>query len=303
MEMMRKRNPSAKNSRPKDYWLVTTEHLKEGLWFRDDDDYKVGMNYVAVLSFMLGITVLSFSLMSNHVHFVLYCTEAESRQFIDAFKKLCSRYLSRKYGIKEPLRRNKVDIQRISPDDESFHWAVAYVEMNPVAANICLHPSAYRWGTGGTFFRATPPRAVKLGTLSLNAARRMLHSKQVLPADWLVGEDGYILPESYVPVSLVESLFRTPKRMNFFLQNSSKAKRRREFQGNDLPSFRDQVLYAAIPDLCQSLFGRNDASGLDDVQRQELVRQLRRRFSADIHQIVRVTSLPMEVVSRFLDAP
>ena len=287
----------------KDYWLVTTEHLKEGLWFRDDEDYKVGMNYVAVLSFILGVTVLSFSLMSNHVHFVLYCSEAEARAFIDAFKKNCSRYLSKKYGVGEILRRNKVDIQRVKPEDESFHWAVAYVEMNPVAANICLHPTAYRWGTGCTFFRSAPPKAVKLGSLSVNAARRLLHTKRKLPADWLVGEDGYILPESYVPVHLVESIFRTPNRMNFFLQNSSKAKRRREFQGNDLPSFRDQVLYAAIPDLCQSLFGKSDARSLDEGQRQELVRQLRRRFSADIHQIVRVTSFPMEEVSRFLDAP
>ncbi len=292
-----------KNCRSKDYWLVTTEHLKEGLWFRDDEDYKVGMNYVAVVSFLLGVTVLSFVLMSNHVHYVLYCTEAEAREFIDSFKRVCSRYLARKYRVKEPLRRNKVDIRRISPDDESFHWAVAYVEMNPPAANICLHPSAYRWGTGRTFFQTTPPKAVRLGTLSVNAARRLLHTKHTLPADWLVGEDGYILPESYVPVTLVESLFRTPKRMNYFLQNSSKAKRNREFQVTALPSFRDQVLYAAIPDLCRSLFGKNEVAELNEEQRRELVLQLRRRFSSDVHQLVRVTSIPMEDVARFLDAP
>ena len=184
------RRMSPKDGCSKDYWLVTTEHLKEGLWFRDDDDYKVGMNYVAVLSFLLGVTVLSFTLMSNHVHFVLYCTKDDARLFVDAFKKYCSRYLSKKYGIKEALRRNKVDIQRVSPDDESFHWAVAYVEMNPVAANICLHPSAYRWGTGRTFFQVSPPKSVRLGTLSINAARRLLHTKLVLPSDWLIGEDG-----------------------------------------------------------------------------------------------------------------
>ena len=289
--------------RSKDYWLVTTEHLKEGLWFRDDEDFKVGMNYVALLCFMLGVTILSFSLMSNHVHFILYCTRGEARLFIDTFKKYCARFLSKKYGIKEVLRRNKVDIRRISPDDESFELACAYVEMNPVAANICLHPSAYPWGTGRSFFQVTRPKAVEIGTLSVNEARRLLHSKQVLPSDWLVGEDGYILPESYVPVELVESIFRTPKRMNYFLQNSSKAKRRQEFQGNDLPSFRDQVLYAALPDLCRSLFGKSNASELNEDERQELVRQFRRRFSADIHQIVRVTSFSMKDVARYLDAP
>ena len=287
----------------KDYWLVTTEHLKEGLWFRDDEDFKVGMNYVAVLCFMLGVTILSYTLMSNHVHFILYCTRGEAREFIDTYKKYCARFLSGKYGIQEVLRRNKVDIKRISPDDESFEWACAYVEMNPVAANICLHPSAYPWGTGRTFFQVTSPKAVKLGTLSVNEARRLLHSKKVLPPDWLVGEDGYILPESYVPVELVESIFRTPKRMNYFFQNSSKAKRRQEFQGNDLPSFRDQVLYVALPDLCRSLFGKNNASELNGDERQELVRQLRRRFSADIHQILRVTAFSKRDVARYLDAP
>ena len=91
--------------------------------------------------------------------------------------------------------------------------------------------------------------------------------------------------------------------MNNYLQYSSKARRRRELQENELPSFRDQVLYAAIPDLCRSLFGKNDASDLENEQRQELVRQLRRRFSSDIHQIVRVTSFTMEKVARYLDAP
>ena len=201
------------------------------------------------------------------------------------------------------MRRNRVVIERISPEDESFERAIAYVQMNPPAANICLHPTGYPWGTGGVFFNTRQMKGIRLGDLSRNAIRKRLRTKRSLPADWILGEDGYILPESYVPVELVESIFRTPKRMNYFFQNSSKAKRRQEFQGNDLPSFRDQVLYAALPDLCRSLFGKNNASELNGDERQELVRQLRRRFSADIHQIVRVTAFSKRDVARYLDAP
>ena len=300
---MKKVNTNPKTCHSKEYWLVTTEHLKEGLWFRDDEDYKVGMNYVAIASVVYGVMVLAFVLMSNHVHFILYCTEEEAWAFINEFKADCSRHLALKYGVRDLLRRNRVDIQRITPDDESFERAVAYTQMNPPAANICLNPSGYPWGTGETFFQARPKKGTRLGDMSQNAIRKLLHTRRNLPADWLVGDDGYILPESYVPVTLVESIFRTPKRMNYFLQNSSKAKRRKEFQENDLPSFRDQVLYAAMPDLCRSLFGRNEASELDEGQRQELVRQIRRRFSADVHQIARITSLPMEDVARLLDTP
>lgn len=295
--------PARKNSRSKAYWLVTTEHLKKGLWFRDDEDYRIGMNYVAIVSFAYGVMVLAFVLMSNHVHCVLYCTEEEARAFINEFKADCSRHLALKYGVRDLLRRNRVVIERISPDDESLERAMAYVQMNPPAANICLHPTGYPWGTGGVFFNGRSVKGIRLGDLSRHAVRKRLRTKRSLPADWLLGEDGYILPGSYVPVTLVESIFRTPKRMNFFLQNSSKAKRRLEFRGNDQPSFRDQVLYAAIPDLCQSLFGRNTVSDLDREQKTELVRQLRRRFGSDVRQIARVTSLPMEETAQLLDAP
>lgn len=300
---MKGRATKSKNTSSKGYYLVTTDHLKKGLWFREDEDYKVGMNYVAIASLVCGVMVLAFVLMSNHVHFVLYCTEEEAKAFINEFKADCSRFLGLKYGIKDLLRRNPVTIKRVYPDDESFERAVAYTQMNPSAANICLHPSGYPWGTGGTFFNSRPLKGNRLENMSKNAIRIQLHTKRSLPGEWLLGEDGYILPESYVPVTLVESIFRTPKRMDYFLRNSPKAKRREEFKGNELPSFRDQVLYAALPDLCRTLYERNSVSELDGEQRRELVRQLIRRFSADVRQIARVTSIPVKEVARMVDRP
>ena len=53
------------------YYLVTTEHLKEGLWFRDENDFRAGMNFVAIQAYQSKVTVLAFILMSNHLHFVV----------------------------------------------------------------------------------------------------------------------------------------------------------------------------------------------------------------------------------------
>ena len=298
-----RKNAAPKNSPTKDYWLVTTEHLKEGLWFREDGDFKVGMNYVALSALFCAVMVIVFVLMSNHVHFVLYCTYEEAQRFIDKFKENCSRYLAKKYGIRELLRKNRVVIQRISPDDESFERAVAYTHMNPPAANICLSPSDYPWGTGGSFFKGRSTKGVLLSSLSQRAVSKLLHTRQVLPSDWMISDDGYILPESYVPVSLVESIFRTPRRMYYFLQNSSKSKRKDEFKGNYLPAFRDQVLISAIPDICRTVYGRNAVSELEEGECAELVKQLRRRFSADYRQVARVTSIPENEVVRLLDVP
>lgn len=284
------------------FFLITTDHLETRLWFLDDDDFKTGMNYVATVAFLLGVRVIAFILMSNHVHFVLECTREQAVRFITEFKRLYSRYLNQKHGTKELLRDNGVDIQELRLGDESLERAIAYVQMNCVAANICLEPAAYPWGTGRTYFQVSAKRGQCLGTLSARKKNKLLHSKMILPAGWMLGEDGYILPESYVPVKFVESLFRSPRRMQYFLQNSSKAKRVLDRIEKDLPAFRDQVILAAIPDLCHSLFQKRSIEELDIPQKTELARQIRYRFSADIHQIARVSGMPYQQIASLLES-
>lgn len=284
-------------------WLITTEHLKAGLWFRDEEDFKVGMNFVAIQAHASRVVVLSFTLMSNHVHFVLKAdSKKDAEAFIEGFKHRYSLYLRRKYGVKEFLRGNGVQIDPISWYDGDPEKAIAYVEMNCVAANICSHPSQYPWGTGGVFFNPRKPAGRPLGTFSKRACKRLLHTDvESLPENWLVGADGYILPQSYVDVAAVEACFKTPQRMNWFLSNSSKAKKRLDADDN-LSAFRDQVILAAIPDLCQSLFGKREFSQLAQEEQVEFVRQLRFRFSAHVNQIARVCGLTYEQAARLMDS-
>lgn len=284
------------------YYLVTTDHLEEGLWFRDERDFIAGMNFVAIQAFTSKVTVLAFILMSNHVHFVVRGRYKEVKAFIDRFKSCHSKYLHNKYGTFEFLRRNGVKIDELSAWDESVEKAIAYSQMNSVVANICSHPAQYPWGTGAIFFSASKPMGTRLGDLSKRARIRILHSCQVdLPADWLVAEEGYILPGLYVDTPFVESLFRTPKRMNYFYANSSKAKRKIESSEANRPAFKDQVILAALPDLFRSLFQKQRFEELSPSEKTESLRQIRFRFCSNVHQIARVTGLTYEAAARMLD--
>ncbi len=284
-------------------YLLTTEHLEDGLWFREEDDFRVAMNYVAIEAARHPeVVVLAFILMSNHVHFVLKGKRKDAVAFVNSFKRRYSMYMRRKYGISELLRHNGLDVRAIPYDDEAVEKVIAYVQMNCVAANICSHPSQYPWGTGIVFFNPSPIRGKRLGQLSARARGRLLHSEcDVLPKDWIVGEDGYILPQNYTDVKAVEELYRTAKRMNFFLSQSSKAKKRLEADEN-LPAFKDQTLLAALPDLCRSLFQKETFKRLATDEQQELLKQLRFRFSADANQIARVCGLTYAQAARLLDS-
>ena len=284
-----------------EFYFVSTDHLSKGVWFRDDQDYKVGMNYIAIIALSSGIKVLAFILMSNHVHLVLQCSRAEAEWFINELKRRYSEYLNRRYGTDDFLRLIKVDVQKVSLEDESLERAVAYPLMNCVAANICLAASDYPWSSAGAYFKVTTAKSGRIGDLSLSARRKILHSKAVIPDDTLICEDGYIPPEAFIPVKFVESIFRTPKRLNYFLMNSSKAKQRLAKE-DGLPSFADNVVIAAAADLCRTLFRKTKVEDLNEEEKTELVKQVRRRFSADAHQISRVLSLPYSEVTRMMEA-
>ena len=284
----------------KDYWLVTTEHLKDRLWFKDEEDFKSGMNFVAITAAtMPEVEILAFILMSNHVHFVLKCTQMEASQFINNLKASYSKYFNQRHLSKGLLRYNKSDIRQVSPYDEGLEKSIAYVQMNSVSANICLNSSGYLWGTGNCFFSDNIHSGFLVENLSKRALMRMIHSKVQLPNGYAASDKGYILPSSYVKVQLVESIFKTPRRMMYFLQNSSKAKRNADLPS--MPSFRDQSVASGLTDLCISVFGKKNITELNTEQISEVLKQLRYRFAADPNQIARVTGITYENVSKLLD--
>lgn len=282
------------------FWLVTTEHLKNGLLFKDDEDYKCGMNCVAVSSVATGVNVLAFILMSNHTHFVLECEQSAVNEFISKLKKNYSRYYCKKYSEQNILKRNEVYIQQLSQSNEALERAIAYVQMNSVAANICVEAMQYPWGTGGTFFTSTKVKGTYLKDISARSRNRILHSNVDMPPYLILSDEGYIVPETYVRKDLVEDVFKTAKRMKFFLNKSSKARRNLEYIGG-APNFNDTLVAQAVTELCNSMFHKKKLADLTQTQTIELLRQLQYRFSASIDQIARVTGLEYPEVSRWLD--
>jgi hypothetical protein len=115
----------------------------------------------------------------------------------------------------------------------------------------------------------------------------------------MLSDAGYVLPESYIDVELVETTFRSPRRMQFFLNSSSKARKRLDEE--NLPAFRDQLILSALPELLQSLFQKPSFSALSVSEQAETLRQIRFRFSAGVHQAARVCGLTYDQAARLLD--
>ena len=282
------------------FFLISSKHLEQSLWFRDAEDFIVAMNYIAVLSVTTGVNILAFILMSNHVHFVLECSYEEAKHFFDALKRLYGAYYHNKYGTIEPLRRNGADIQELFLAKESLERAIAYVLMNCVAANICADPYGYPWSSISCIFNMNKTSGTGVCSIRPHRLRSIIRSKTVLPNDYILGDGGYILPVSYIKRDFVESLYQSPKRFNYFLNNSSKAKE--HLEKNAAPSFSDQLIVAASSDLCRSLFRKNTVAELEDFEKANLINQIKRRVNSDPSQLARVLEIPYPVVCQILDS-
>lgn len=280
------------------FFFVSTKHLEQRLWFKDSEDFKTGMNYVAVVVAKTSVNVLAFILMSNHVHFLLECSRENADCVMVLFKTLYGRYYRKKYGGRRLLRHNHADIQEVSGTAESLERVLAYIQQNSVAARICLYCSDYPWGTGGCFFNMRPMcNSYKVGKMSARGRNRLLKSTIAVPGNWLVNNEGYVLPESYVCRDFVEKLFRSPTRMDFFLKNSSKSRCALE---QTVPSFRDQVLLEAAKDLANSIFHKQfDLMSYNE--KSEYLKTIRWRFSTDINQICRILGISYQEASGMLD--
>lgn len=281
------------------FTLVSTKHLSSGMLFLDEDDYRAAMNIVAICSFVTGVRVIAFIMMSNHVHFVLMGSADEARFFIDKFKALYGKYFFNKYGVHEFMRRLGADLRALIIEDESLMRGIAYVHMNSVAANLTPSPFLYPWGTGATFFNPTSASGRRLQELSKRQQYRILRSRMDLPQQYVLGEAGYVLPHCYAEVEFVEKLFCSPSRYSYFLNTSSKARQRKE--KDPAPSFADYVAKAVMENLVNSLFRTDKFDSLDFEKKADVLKQMHRRLNSDAKQLSRITGIRPEEIIEILD--
>ena len=134
------------------YYHICTDGLSRKLLFRDRNDYIHGMNDIPACLQLIEGEIICFSLMPNHVHFIVHTSAENAKRFIENYKKRLSGRLMRKYNEPHSLSRLGTLIKAIDSEDY-LKTAIAYVLRNPLAANMVCLPNTYRWSSGYLYFR------------------------------------------------------------------------------------------------------------------------------------------------------
>lgn len=283
----------------KRYFHVYTKGLEDDVIFRNREDFVVGMNYVAVALKIAGVDILAFVLMSNHFHFLIYGDRLSALKFIDAYKRLISRYIRNTYGVAKSLRAVDTGCSEVELNDEALKRIVAYILNNPVKAGVNCFPQNYEWGSGKCYFSNFDYKqnSRQLSELGVREQYRILHSEVKLDTDYRINSEGYIEPESYIRKDIVENIFRRARSFEYFLSISNRDSKEESKQ----VVFSDTLVLSGVNEILDKRYESVPVSELNEQNRHKLLLEVRKQFNAPPKQLARVLGLTLQEVVNSLN--
>ncbi len=113
--------------------------------FFTPEDYRMYLSLLKEQCEKSGNEILSYCLMSNHVHLIVVPQTLEGLRPIGEAHRCYTRYINFKHDWRGYLWQGRFASY---PMDEAYLYeALRYVELNPVRAGMCEQPDHYAWSS------------------------------------------------------------------------------------------------------------------------------------------------------------
>ena len=290
-------------------WHFSTDGKYVDAIFYDDADFVSGMNRIYVTLKSYHVVILAFSLMDNHIHFVLYGTFDECNRFMHDYVRRTSRHISVTHGDSHKMDGVPIDYQVVDTD-VYLKTVICYTIKNAPVAGIHSNGWDYPWSSGSLYFRRsglwTSPAWLStdmagISTLGLGSHGLRDYLRTRTPSgDNVRTFGGLVFPGEYVAYELVEKIFKTCRSFNYFYCKTRE---------DDVDARGGDISRLSIPmkemrqhkrDVCLEIFGVDNVKSLSTEQRLRLARTLRTRFNCSPRQIASLSGLVYEEVKQKL---
>lgn len=281
-------------------FFFTSSHLETNYLFKEDDDFKYGVNTLAICLPGSEVSLLCYCLMVNHLHLLLYGTYDDCVSYYDKVMVRLAVWLRRKRGLRGLLTTGDVDIQAIT-EPKQFRNVVLYILRNPYRARVCS-PFTYRWSSIDTYFNPfrDAVSGIQVCDMTVTQVYKLLGTRKECPAHYEV-LDGVVLNRCFVEYSKVEKqlgdslVFFDAMRL-YDLESAV----RLSFGLEEKVRFSDAELMERLRLVCKEEFHVSDITRLDRKSILLLARMAARRYGAGKKQIGRVTGLSQEILNTLL---
>ena len=110
------------------------------------EDYETYLHVMGQACRIFGVDIWSYCLMPNHIHMIVVpgCVEALAKA-IGQGHEAYTRYINFKMKWRGHLWQGR--FSSFPMDERHMILAARYIELNPVAAKMVIHPASYPWSS------------------------------------------------------------------------------------------------------------------------------------------------------------
>ena len=269
------------------YYHISTKGTKTDL-FKDPEDYRQIIIIIALV--FCGDSdseIVCFSIMSNHIHMVVYGVLESIDRSLVSVKKRYSMWYSRKYGANKIFNGVQCSIRKCE-DYEDVKNCIGYDYYNPVKAGLTNNPYYYPWSSISAHFREESyPMTSHDHELSPRAQRKVFHTRQIMPEGIKLMENGCPDPLTVINPDHVNRIMKTARSLHYFIfknRDGSGDNKEAAFLSNDT-TVREKA-----KELAKSICGR-------EVSPESLPGEIKKNIS---EQLKYSFGVPAKVISRVL---
>ena len=277
-------------------WHIYTPE-KFPLVFGTDNDFKAGMNLVAICAVAFpDVRILTFEIMSNHLHLCVSGVEERVRALISMLIKYLGKYLK---GNSRPIDLSEWNrAPRLISDLNDMRNVIAYINRNGYLVDSDSTPFSYPWGTNRFFFNPELIRFHEVSNegLSQKYLRETFHTRLLDGCCGLVTIDGYVSPVSFCNISVAERLFRDAWQYFYKVSHDIESQQTIAAELGERIFYTDSELYAFVKSKCKTEFNVDSPPLLPHDAKVHMARVLHYDYNADNQQVARILRLDISIV-------
>ena len=288
------------------FYHVCTNGTMLPWMFKDEVDFSAGINRIGVCKIISGVEVWAYTLMDNHVHFLLYGTLEMCKLYIDRYKFLTGMWISHSHNQFKHIKCLPVSIIPLKSDEDILE-TIAYIDRNAMLGGYSGLPFNYPWSSAKFLFcdlkhslKSSSHVERRVKDYSRNQLRDILKTRVVLPEDWIIGSTGMLNPACFIEWEKVENLFKSPARYLYYVTKKLEGKINLALDQGAKSFVPDKDLRIITSNLSKEMFRHDDVRTLDVKSRLMVARILKRDYASTTKQISRMLHLEFDVLKDFV---
>ena len=272
--------------------------------FCNDEDMKSGMMALAVSVVLFGkVRVITFELMSNHVHMILSGSRDDCLELFARFKhRLKGVFRSTGNAINwNSFHAEIIGIENL----KSLRNEIIYVNRNAYVVNSDYTPFSYPWGGGWAYFTPVvgllPVKTMK--EIGFNKSRELTRCREVAQLVQLKFVNGVVFIPSFCYIDIGEAVFPDARTYFHLLTRNVEAYSEIAVRLKDKVILTQDELYSVAGDLAIKEFDTRQLTLLTPEQKIRLAKELHYKFNATIQQLRRILNLDTVVLTQLFPSP